>query len=236
MKKVFKIAIILALTFIVIQVEKDFKNRVFFNISKVQISDVSPNLKLDLEKIKNEILGKNINDLNLEGLEKKLLKDVRIKKASVSKQKLNEITIDVTEKDNVTEKDSSYYAQYKSGIYTMDGEGTIFGKLDEYPKKSMPILVIKANDEKDELLEIMEKLKELDLRDEVSQLYVENKKLIYIILRDGTKIKTEPEVSKNKYEIIMNLYKELIKTKEIDYIDIRFKDIIVREKEGKSAR
>ncbi|WP_418964311.1 cell division protein FtsQ/DivIB [Cetobacterium sp.] len=230
MKKVFKIAIILALTFIVIQVEKDFKNRVFFNISKVQISDVSPNLKLDLEKIKNEILGKNINDLNLEGLEKKLLKDVRIKKASVSKQKLNEITIDVTEKD------SSYYAQYKSGIYTMDGEGTIFGKLDEYPKKSMPILVIKANDEKDELLEIMEKLKELDLRDEVSQLYVENKKLIYIILRDGTKIKTEPEVSKNKYEIIMNLYKELIKTKEIDYIDIRFKDIIVREKEGKSAR
>ena len=230
MKKVFKIAIILALSFIVIQVEKDFKNRVFFNISKVQISDVSPNLKLDLEKIKNEILGKNINDLNLEGLEKKLLKDVRIKKASVSKQKLNEITIDVTEKD------SSYYAQYKSGIYTMDGEGTIFGKLDEYPKKSMPILVIKANDEKDELLEIMEKLKELDLRDEVSQLYVENKKLIYIILRDGTKIKTEPEVSKNKYEIIMNLYKELIKTKEIDYIDIRFKDIIVREKEGKSAR
>lgn len=230
MKKVFKIAIILALTFIVIQVEKDFKNRVFFNISKVQISDVSPNLKLDLEKIKNEILGKNINDLNLEGLEKKLLKDVRIKKASVSKQKLNEITIDVTEKD------SSYYAQYKSGIYTMDGEATIFGKLDEYPKKSMPILVIKANDEKDELLEIMEKLKELDLRDEVSQLYVENKKLIYIILRDGTKIKTEPEVSKNKYEIIMNLYKELIKTKEIDYIDIRFKDIIVREKEGKSAR
>ena len=230
MKKIFKIAIILALTFIIIQVEKDFKNREFFNISKVQISEVSPNLKSDLEKIKNEILGKNINDLNLEGLEKKILKDIRVKKVVVSKKNLNEITIDITEKE------SSYYAQHKSEIYTMDKEGTIFGKLDEYPRKSMPILVIKTNNEKEGLLEIMDKLKELDLKDEVSQLYMENKKLIYIILRDGTKIKTEPEVSKNKYEITMNLYKELIKTKLIDYIDIRFKDIVVREKEGKSAR
>lgn len=230
MKKIFKIAIILALTFIIIQVEKDFKNREFFNISKVQISEVSPNLKSDLEKIKTEILGKNINDLNLEGLEKKLLKDVRIKKAVVSKQNLNEITIDVIEKD------SNYYAQYNSRIYTMDEEGTIFGKLDEYPKKSMPILVLKDAKEKEYLLEIMEKLKELDLKDEVSQLYAENKNLIYIILRDGTKIKTELEVSKKKYEITMNLYKELIKAKVIDYIDIRFTDIVVMEKEGKSAR
>ena len=230
MKNIFKIAIILALTFIIIQVEKDFKNREFFNISKVQISEVSPNLKSDLEKIKTEILGKNINDLNLEGLEKKLLKDVRIKKAVVSKQNLNEITIDVIEKD------SNYYAQHNSRIYTMDEEGTIFGKLDEYPKKSMPILVLKDAKEKEYLLEIMEKLKELDLKDEVSQLYAENKNLIYIILRDGTKIKTEPEISKKKYEITMNLYKELIKAKVIDYIDIRFTDIVVMEKEGKSAR
>ncbi|MDX8336433.1 cell division protein FtsQ/DivIB [Candidatus Cetobacterium colombiensis] len=230
MKKIFKIVIILALTFIIIQVEKDFKNREFFNISKVHISEVSPSLKIDLEKIKTEILGKNINDLNLEGLEQKLLRDVRVKKVSIAKENLNEITIDIIEKE------SSYYAQHKSGIYTMDEQGTIFGKLDEYPKESMPILVVKADDEKSELLEIMEKLKKIDLKDEVSQLYFENKHLIYIVLRDGTKIKTEPEVSKNKYEITMNLYKELIKTKIIDYIDIRFKDIVVREKEGKNAR
>ncbi|MGL5759824.1 MAG: cell division protein FtsQ/DivIB, partial [Cetobacterium sp.] len=142
MKNIFKIAIILALTFIIIQVEKDFKNREFFNISKVQISEVSPNLKSDLEKIKKQILGKNINDLNLEGLENKLLKDVRIKKAVVSKQNLNEITIDIIEKE------SSYYAQHNSRIYTMDEQGTIFGKLDEYPKKSMPILVLKEAKEK----------------------------------------------------------------------------------------
>ena len=230
MKNIFKIAIILALTLIIIQVEKDFKNREFFNISKVQISEVSANLKSDLEKIKIEILGKNINELNLEELEKKLLKDERIKKVSISKQNLNEIIIEITEKD------SSYYAQYNSKIYTMDEQGTVFGKLDEYPKKSMPILVLGNAKEEKYLLEIMEKLKELDLKDEVSQLYAENKNLICIILRDGTKIKTELEVSKQKYEIMMNLYKELIKAKVIDYIDIRFTDIVVMEKEGKSAR
>ncbi|MGL4947693.1 MAG: cell division protein FtsQ/DivIB [Cetobacterium sp.] len=230
MKKTFKIAIILALSFILIQIEKDFKNREFFNISKVKISEVSPTLKLDLEKIKNEILGKNINDLDLEGLKKKLLKDVRIKKIAVSKQNLNEVTIDIVEKE------SSYYAQYKSKIYTMDKEGIIFGKLEEYPKKSMPIFVIKANEEKKVLLEIIGKLKELDLNDDISQLYFHDQNLIYIILRNGTKIKTEPNVSKNRYEITTNLYKELLKTKELDYIDIRFKDIIVMEKEGESAR
>ena len=230
MKKILKIAIILALTFIIIQIEKDFKNREFFNISKVQISEVSRSLESDLEKIKNEILGKNINDLNLDGLEKKLLKDVRIKKVSISKQNLNEITIDITEKE------SSYYIQHKSKIYTMDEDGTIFGRLEEYPKKSMPILMIKESSEKNSLLQIMQKLKQLDLKDEVSQIYVENKNLMYVILRDGTKIKTGTEVSKNKYEIMMSLYKSIVKTREIDYIDIRFNDIVVKEKEGKGAR
>ncbi|MGL5087963.1 MAG: cell division protein FtsQ/DivIB [Cetobacterium sp.] len=230
MKKTFKIAIILALSFIIIQIEKDFKNREFFNISKVQISEVSPTLKSNLEKIKIEILGKNINNLDLEGLEKKLLEDIRIKKVTVSKQNLNEVTIDVTEKE------SSYYAQYKSRIYTMNGEGIIFGKLEEYPKKSMPILVVGVDKEQNKLLEILVKLKELDLKDEISQLYFQSEDLIYIILRDGTKIKTESHVSKSKYEITTNLYKELLKTKELDYIDIRFKDIVVKEKEGKSAR
>ncbi|MGL5378199.1 MAG: cell division protein FtsQ/DivIB [Cetobacterium sp.] len=230
MKKTFKIAIIFTLTFILVQIERDFKNRDFFNISKVEITEVSPSLKIDLEKIKKEILGKNINNLDLNGLEKEILKDIRIKKVNIYKQNLNELVIDVIEKD------SSYYVQYKSRVYTIDNNGIVFGKIEEYPKKSMPILVLENNSEKEKILEVLQKLSELDLKDEVSQLYFGNENLVYIVLRDGIKIKTESKVSKNKYEITTNLYKELIKTKEIDYIDIRFKDIVVKEKEGKSAR
>lgn len=230
MKKVFKIVIIMALTFITIQVEKDFKNRSFFNVSKVQINEVSKNLQEDLERIKIDLLGKNVNDLNLKNLEEKISKDARIKKVEISKQKLNEITIDVTEKE------SSYYIQYKNRIYSMDEDGVIFGMLEEYPRRSMPILLIKSDDEKLKLLEVIQKLKELDLKEEISQIYMENKNLIFIILRDGTRVKTQTQVSKSRYKTTMNLYKEMIKTKNIEYIDVRFKDILIKEKEGKDAR
>ncbi len=222
MKKVFKIVIIMALTFITIQVEKDFKNRSFFNVSKVQINEVSKNLQEDLERIKIDLLGKNVNDLNLKNLEEKISKDARIKKVEISKQKLNEITIDVTEKE------SSYYIQYKNRIYSMDEDGVIFGMLEEYPRRSMPILLIKSDDEKLKLLEVIQKLKELDLKEEISQIYMENKNLIFIILRDGTRVKTQTQVSKSRYKTTMNLYKEMIKTKNIEYIDVRFKDILIK--------
>lgn len=220
----------MALTFITIQVEKDFKNRSFFNVSKVQINEVSKNLQEDLERIKIDLLGKNVNDLNLKNLEEKISKDARIKKVEISKQKLNEITIDVTEKE------SSYYIQYKNRIYSMDEDGVIFGMLEEYPRRSMPILLIKSDDEKLKLLEVIQKLKELDLKEEISQIYMENKNLIFIILRDGTRVKTQAQVSKSRYKTTMNLYKEMIKTKNIEYIDVRFKDILIKEKEGKDAR
>ncbi|MGL4904035.1 MAG: cell division protein FtsQ/DivIB, partial [Cetobacterium sp.] len=181
MKKTFKIAIILALTFILVQIERDFKNRDFFNISKIEITEVSPSLKIDLEKIKTEILGKNINNLDLSGLEKEILKDIRIKKVNVYKQNLNELVIDVVEKE------SSYYVQYKSRVYTIDKDGVVFGKMEEYLKKSTPILVLENNSEKEKLLEVLQKLSELDLKDEVSQLYFADKNLVYIVLRDGIK-------------------------------------------------
>lgn len=230
MKKIFKIAIILALTFVIIHIEKDFKNREFFNISEVKINEVSPNLSRDLAKIKTQILGENINHLDLEKLKNKIQKDTRVKSVSVSKKNLNQIEIDVIEKEQ------SYYIQYNSNIYTMDNEGIIFGKIEEYPRKSTPIFVLKSKDERLVLLEIMEKLQDLDLKDDVSQLSVQNKNLVYIFLRDGAKIKTEVNVTKNRYEVATNLYKNLIKNSKIEYIDIRFKDIVVKEKEGKDAR
>lgn len=230
MKKIFKIAIILALTFVIIHIEKDFKNREFFNISEVKINEVSPNLSQDLAKIKTQILGENINHLDLEKLKNKIQKDTRVKSVSVSKKNLNQIEIDVIEKEQ------SYYIQYNSNIYTMDNEGIIFGKIEEYPRKSTPIFVLKSKDERLVLLEIMDKLQDLDLKDDVSQLSVQNKNLVYIFLRDGAKIKTEVNVTKNRYEVATNLYKNLIKNSKIEYIDIRFKDIVVKEKEGKDAR
>ena len=72
------------------------------------------------------------------------------------------------------------------------------------------------------------------LKNLVSQIYKRDKNCVEIVLTDGTVIKTDFEVEKEKYKIVENLYYELIKTKKIEYIDLRFNDFIVKSLGDKS--
>nr|WP_307775273.1 cell division protein FtsQ/DivIB [uncultured Cetobacterium sp.] len=228
MKKIFKIVIIIALTFVTIHVEKDFKNRDVFKVSKVQINEISESLSKDLEKIKKEILKENINNINIDVLNEKLLKDARVKKVEISKKNLNEIEI------LIEERTSKFYGQYKNKLYMVDKDGVVFGRTDEFERKSMPILVLDKESSRKDLISILNKIEDLDFLENVSQIEKINNNLIVIILTDGTKIKTQTDISKNRYKVIISLYKEL--NKKIEYIDARFKDILIKEKEGKDAR
>ncbi|WP_297404635.1 cell division protein FtsQ/DivIB [uncultured Cetobacterium sp.] len=230
MKKIFKVAIIMSLTFLIIKLESEFKNKSIFNISQVVISQTSPTLSIDLEKVKQELLGKNINNIDLKELKEKLLKDVRIENINIEKKNINKIKIDVEERK------SEFYVQYKDKLYTMSKDGVVFGRIDEYPKQSMPILNLKDSKNKDRLILILEKIKDLDFLDEISQIYVINKNLVCLVLVDGTRIKTNINVTRDKYKIVMNLYNELKKNEKIEYIDARFKDIFIKEEEGNNAR
>lgn len=229
MKKVFIIAIIWALTLAIVRIEKNFKREHFFDITKIEISPVSSNLGGSLENIKKSLMGENIHDIDLNKIKERILSDVRVNNVELYKKDMNELIIEIKERKSV------YYIQYKDKIYNTDENGVIFGELDEYPKKSIPILVLKEEKDKEQLIEIISKLNETDFKDEVSQVYLENNKKINILLRNGIEIITGLNVQKSKYLVTFNLYKELKKTKEIEYIDIRFRDIIVKEKEGKNA-
>lgn len=229
MKKLFIIAIIWALTFAIIRIEKKFKREHFFDITKIEISPVSSNLGKSLEDVKKSLMGENIHDIDIDKIKERILSDIRVSSVDISEKDINELRIEVKERKAV------YYIQYRDKIYNADESGVIFGELDEYPKKSIPILVLKDEKNKDQLIEIISKLNETDFKDEVSQIYFVNDKMMVILLRDGVEIKTNSDVQKSKYLITFNLYKELRKTKEIEYMDIRFNDIIVKEKEGKNA-
>lgn len=229
MKKVFIIAIIWALTFAIIRIEKKFKREHFFDITKIEISPVSSNLGKSLEDVKKSLMGENIHDIDINKIKERILSDIRVSSVDIYEKDINELRIEVKERKAV------YYIQYNDKIYNADESGVIFGELDEYPKKSIPILVLKDEKNKDQLIEVISKLNEIDFKDEVSQIYFINDKMIVILLRDGVEIKTNTEVQKSKYLITFNLYRELRKTKEIEYMDIRFNDIIVKEKEGKNA-
>ena len=127
-----------------------------------------------------------------------------------------------------------YYAQIGNKVYLVDDEGVIFGFLRE--KDELDTYFIKVEKEEDikDLLKICRMIDENILKNLVSQIYKRDKNCVEIVLTDGTVIKTDFEVEKEKYKIVENLYYELIKTKKIEYIDLRFNDFIVKSLGDKS--
>ena len=90
-------------------------------------------------------------------------------------------------------------------------------------------LSVKTLEEIEELLIILERIKGKQFLDQVSQLYIEDKNCIKIILLDGTIVKTKTNVSEEKYNLLARLYWRLKSDGEsLEYIDIRFGDYIVK--------
>lgn len=224
-KKVYKILVLLAIIILIINIESKFKNSEFFTIQNVELNKVSPELNKNLLKLKEELIGKNINSIDLNQLKNKLLKDPRIVVADIYVRNLSDIHI------QVKEATSFYYLQYQNRMYTADKNGNIFGKLEEYPRESLPILCINKDSEKKSLLKVSNILTEAGLNDEVSQLYLQDKDTIIVLLKNGVKLKTNEEATKEKYIKANTLYTGFKGEKDIEYIDIRFKDMVVKEKE-----
>ena len=129
----------------------------------------------------------------------------------------------------------SYYAQVKNSIYLVDSYGIIFGTFNENTKKDIPLIVAEKKEEISQLKNILDLIDGFLLKDLVSQIYRKDKDCIEMILIDGTIIKTNEKVEKEKYKVVETLYSELIKTKKIEYIDLRFNDFIVKSVGEKSG-
>lgn len=225
MRKIYKILILLAIIILITNVENKFKNSEFFTIQNVELNKVSPELNKDLLKLKEELIGKNINSIDLDKLKNKILSDPRVISVKIYKNNLNNIYI------YIVEATSYYYLQYHNKIYVADKNGTIFGRIEEYPKKSLPIICINTDKEKASLLKVNNILTEAKLNNEVSQLYLQDKDTIIVLMKNGVKLKTNEEATKEKYIEANTLYTGLKGEKDIKYIDIRFKDMVVKEKE-----
>ncbi len=229
MKKILKIAIILLIILTILQIEKDFKNREIFNVKNVEIIQNGFGLKKDLNRLKNMILGKNIHNLDLNSIEKLYEKDIRVDKILIRREGINGIII------RLLEKVPKYYAQYKNRVYVLDRDGNIIGEMREFSKDGLPILSFNREDEKNQLLNVLNSFVESEYMEEISQIYRKDNNTILIILKDGTIIKTNEDVKKDRYELAMNLYRGLIKEKKLEYMDMRFEDIVIKEREEDDA-
>ena len=228
MKFIIKLGFIFFVSWILYLIPSRFLPMDLFRIKEIKIQGNSKNLSSELTELASSLYNNNIWEIDLKEIQNFLAKDVRIKKTDVEVVSLGKLLI------NIEERKLKYYAQIGNKVYLVDDEGVIFGFLRE--KDELDTYFIKVEKEEDikDLLKICRMIDENILKNLVSQIYKRDKNCVEIVLTDGTVIKTDFEVEKEKYKIVENLYYELIKTKKIGYIDLRFNDFIVKSLGDKS--
>lgn len=228
MKFIIKLGFIFFVSWILYLIPSRFLPMDLFRIKEIKIQGNSKNLSSELTELASSLYNNNIWEIDLKEIQNFLAKDVRIKKTDVEVVSLGKLLI------NIEERKLKYYTQIGNKVYLVDDEGVIFGFLRE--KDELDTYFIKVEKEEDikDLLKICRMIDENILKNLVSQIYKRDKNCVEIVLTDGTVIKTDFEVEKEKYKIVENLYYELIKTKKIEYIDLRFNDFIVKSLGDKS--
>lgn len=202
-----------------------------FKLEEVKIEVKSKKLARELTKLLDSLYNMNIWQIDTNEIKNYLEKDIRIKKASVFSKTLGQLEI------VIEEREPKYYAQIGDKIYLVDEEGLVFGYLKD--KSQIDTYFIKGKDvnEIKSIIPICKIIDESTFINFISQINLLDKNCIEIILSDKTILKTDFNVKQDKYRIVEYLYGTLSKKNSIEYIDLRFRDFIVKiqgdEKNGK---
>jgi len=229
LKLIIRLIILFCFFKVTSEINDSFLNKDIFKIKSIEIEGVENRVGFKIKEIGEKFIDNNVNFIDFISLENLILKDKRIEKVSINKKKIGVLKI------IAKEKKIDYYLQYKKEIYLLDKNGEICGKLNEKSLLNIPIIYVKSKEEILPLIILMKKIGKSQFKKIVSQIYLENKHCINIILMDGTVIKTNLEVDLEKYYISECLYFGLSKDWKIEYIDIRFKDYILKYMEDKNG-
>ena len=218
--------------YLIYMLPQNFFRLNYFNINQVNITDNSKMLQNELTELSKKIYNKSAIYVDSNDIKEFIEKDVRVESATVEKNSLGEITIDVKEKDLV------YYAVIGKNIYLVDKEGRIFAYLNEKEVEGVPIIIANNEEEIKEISDFLNEISDLAIFKKISQIYKVKDKEYIIILADGVKIKTNrikdsnDEINKEKenkrYVVAEQLYFNISKEKKIHYIDLRFNDYIIK--------
>ncbi|MCS5421551.1 MULTISPECIES: cell division protein FtsQ/DivIB [Psychrilyobacter] len=226
MKKILQIIFIGIICWYTYTEYGDFKKASLFDVTEVNINVKNLELIDDLVKGIKTLKGRNILEIDKEKMKEKILEDVRVKDV-VIKTWMPDILI-----FNIKEKEPFVYIEYRGKIYISDELGKVYGYMKESKKYNMPLFRIDHEDEIKKFIEIMEKI---SFKDEISQVYkVDNG--IAITTNTGLKIITNIDVATKKYGVVKKLYDQVRpknrNKKQIEYIDLRFEDYIIKRVEG----
>lgn len=211
----FSITILFVMERVINFIEKDY-----FRIVNVTIKGDYSFLQNDIVEELLNLKGKNIWKIDENKISKYIKKDVRVKSFYMKKLIPDKVEIEISERKPYV------YILWNQKLYTADEEQNIFAYRLEKPIKNLLIVKINKIEEFKKMYEALKKIDD-DMKIDISNIYIENE-IIKIQLIDGTIFKSDEEVNKEKYENGYKLYLKVKKEQEIEYIDLRFEDYILK--------
>lgn len=203
-----------------------FFSKDFFKVVSVKVEGENELIKSDITEKILQIKNKtNLVYINTKKMEKYLSEDVRIKKVKIKKVYPSELIVKI-------EGNKPYsYLRQKENFYVINDKGEIFADVSEVTEKNLPIINVTNENDLEDILQVLSNIKNEGFFSNISE--VKKVKSDYeILLNDGTLIKTSIIVDNIKYDNCFKLYKSLINNnKKVEYIDLRFKDINLKEKD-----
>lgn len=222
----FRVIIILAFALIIIGLLRYSESEYFsvveinfvcdYNTEEDSVSNkIDKILKQDILDKLDSIKGKNIFRIDLSEIEKKILKDARVKNVNISRSLPSKINVCIKERKAVA-------LVRIDKFYGVDQELNIFSKFNELDNRSLPTIYFDETNKK-ELSEILKKIIKSKIYKIVSEIKLENEKGI-LVLTSGTKVYFEKNVEIKRLDEAFEVY-ERDKNKNIEYIETRFNAI-----------
>ncbi|WP_064615402.1 cell division protein FtsQ/DivIB [Streptobacillus moniliformis] len=192
----------------------------FFLIKNVNVEGNIYSVKEDIASKFDKLKGQSLFLLDLSQMRNKIEEDVRIDRVDISREFPDTININVIEKVpiGIINKNHKYYY--------IDKNLNIFAYYNEIKDDNLPIIEI--NEEKfDDLKELLSNILGTKLYHLISEIY-SRKEMFVLTLLDGTNVYTNKDIKSKKYELAYKVYSEEIKENDLEYVDVRFKDIVVK--------
>lgn len=197
-----------------------FMGTKFFEIKNVTITGNNDLIKNDIVKHLYNLKGQSIFNISTNELSSDLLNDVRVKDVFISRSFPDTLKIKIDQRTplGIIYRNDQY-------IY-VDENLNPFAYYSEIKDVELPILFLEEKDEENfkVLLSNLSKSKIYPLVSEVYPM----KDGYTLTLLDGTDVYTDKDVDTNKYELGYKIYTKEKETKNLEYLELRFRDIAVK--------
>ena len=192
----------------------------FFEIKNITITGNNDLIKNDIVKYLYKLKGQSIFNISTNQLSADILNDVRVRDVEISRSFPDTLRIKINEKKPLG-------IMYINNQYIyIDENLNPFAYYSEIKDKEIPIIFLEKNDEENVKI-LLSNVSKSKIYPFISEIY-SIKDGYTLTLLDGTDVYTDKDVETNKYDLGYKIYTKEKENKNLEYLELRFRDIAVK--------